>query len=191
MNEIWKDVAGFEGLYKVSNLGRVMTLRAQTSSGDNIMKKSLYRNGYVRAALYKDGRWHNKLVHRLVAEAFIQNPNNYPCVNHKDEDKTNNLVLVNDDGSVDFEKSNLEWCTYGYNNSYNGKGQRVKKIQRDKGCIYGGRPVFQMTLDGEIINRFETISEAKRQTGITAIDHCCRNTPRFQTAGGFKWKYAD
>lgn len=176
--EIWKDISGFDGKYRVSNLGRVMTLWG-TKKANNILKITQFSNGYSRVVLYKDGKGYEKLVHRLVAEAFIPNPNNYPCVNHKNENKTDNRV------------ENLEWCTYGYNNSYNGKAQRVKKIQRDKGCIYGGRPVFQMTLDGEIINRFETISEAKRQTGITAIDHCCRNTPRFQTAGGFKWKYAD
>ena len=108
-NEIWKDIAGYEGRYQVSNLGRVKSLSRVThfngrvrTEPERIMAFS-YRVGYPTVNLRKDGSRCSKQVHRLVAEAFIPNPNNYPIVNHKDFIQTNNAV------------SNLEWCTQGHN----------------------------------------------------------------------------
>lgn len=110
MEEIWKDIVGYEGSYQVSNLGRVRSLDRKDAKGSKIKGKLLiiYQNrcGYMQAALYKNAKPKLIYVHRLVATAFIPNLNNYRVINHKDEDKTNNRV------------DNLEWCDYKYNNNY-------------------------------------------------------------------------
>lgn len=106
MEELWVDIDGFEGLYQVSNLGNVKSLDRYVASKSNIRQhkseRQLKLNGgkYTQVILCKDGKTYGRLVHRLVATAFIPNPNNYPCINHKDENPKNNCV------------DNLEWCTY-------------------------------------------------------------------------------
>ena len=100
MEEEWKPIKGYEGLYEVSNMGRVKSLHR---SKGIILKQSIHTNGYMYAGLYKNGTRISKRVHRLVATAFIRNPNNYDVVNHKDGNKKNNTV------------DNLEWCTRSYN----------------------------------------------------------------------------
>ena len=123
MQEIWKDIEGYEGIYQVSNKGRVKSLKRKICSNSNnhkyntLSEKLLKLSGggkYIQVILCKDGKTSAKLVHRLVAQAFIPNPNNLPCVNHKDENKKNNDVR------------NLEWCTYKYNNEYNGRIEKCK-----------------------------------------------------------------
>ena len=109
--EIWKDVVYFEGLYQVSNLGRVKSLNYSRTGREKVLKPSK-TNGYLQVYLYKEGKSKRFSIHRLVAFAFIPNPNNLPIVNHKDEDKSNNCV------------DNLEWCTVAYNNNYGTKNQR-------------------------------------------------------------------
>ena len=109
MNEIWKDVKGYEGLYQVSNIGRIKSLRrswASKGESEHIMSPSITR-GYAYIKLRGlDGKDESIPVHRLVAIAFIPNPNGYKCVNHKDENKINNNV------------ENLEWCSLEYNFAY-------------------------------------------------------------------------
>ena len=112
--EIWRDVVGFEGLYKVSNLGNVKSLNYNRTGKEKLMKPQTDGHGYLQVMLYKDGKYKIKKIHRLVAEAFIPNPDNLPCVNHKDENKTNN------------KEFNLEFCTYEYNNNY---GTRKIKVE--------------------------------------------------------------
>ena len=104
--EEWRDIKGYEGLYQVSNLGRVRSER-------KILKGTPDKDGYLRVALCKNGTRKYFGIHRLVAIAFIYNTNNYPCVNHRDENKTNNRA------------KNLEWCTIAYNNCY---GDRLKRV---------------------------------------------------------------
>ena len=115
--EIWKDIVGYEGLYKVSNKGNVYSVERINSQGrkwgGQTLKLLLDKIGYIRVNLCKDGRIKNVTVHRLVAEMFIPNPNNYPEVNHRDEDKTNNCV------------ENLEWCTREYNVNYGTAKKRM------------------------------------------------------------------
>ena len=108
--ENWKDIEGYEGLYQVSNLGRVKSLNYHRSWKEQCLKPGKVC-GYLYVILSKDGEVYGKYVHILVAEAFIPNPFNLPYVNHKDEVKTNNCV------------SNLEWCTAKYNTNY-GTGMR-------------------------------------------------------------------
>lgn len=108
-NEIWKDVVGYEGLYQVSNLGRVKRIKHTTKKlffSERIVNQYVNMNGYMMAPLSKDGKDKHKAVHRLVAQAFIPNPDNLPFVNHKDENPLNNHV------------DNLEWCTAKYNSNY-------------------------------------------------------------------------
>lgn len=113
--EIWKDCKGYEGLYQVSNLGRVWNIKRQ-----NYIHGGWDKDGYIRVNLVaKNGKNKTERVHRLVALAFIDNPNNYPVVNHKDENKQNNSV------------ENLEWCTVQYNNIYS-KGKAVLCVELNK-----------------------------------------------------------
>lgn len=123
MGEIWKDIEGYEGLYQISSIGRIKALSKKVGRGrqyqvaEKILKPQITPNGYLRLHLNKDGKRKYYSVHRLVAIAFIHNPNNYPQINHKDENKTNNNVI------------NLEWCTPEYNANY---GTRNDKICHSK-----------------------------------------------------------
>ena len=121
--EEWKNVIGYEGLYEVSNIGNVRNVRRNT-----LLKLSKNNYGYIQVSLYKNGIRTGLKVHRLVAEAFLPNPDNLPQVNHLDEDKTNNRV------------ENLEWCTAKYNNTYghrteNAINTRVKNGYADPNFI--------------------------------------------------------
>ena len=114
MEEVWKAIEGFEGLYEVSNLGRVKSCQRmrKNKSGslaliqERILKQKSDKNGYKSVALSLNGKLYYKRVHRLLAIAFIPNPNHFSLINHKDEDVTNNII------------SNLEWCTPSYNTCY-------------------------------------------------------------------------
>ena len=130
--EVWRPVVGYEGRYEVSNYGAVRSLNYNNKGYIMVLKNYIAPNGYCRVCLWKGKEHKTPLVHRLVAEAFLPNPNNYPQVNHKDENKQNNYLFVNPDGSVDSEKSNLEWCTAEYNTNYgNGhkKAEEGKKVK--------------------------------------------------------------
>ena len=125
MNEIWKDIPGYEGKYEVSNLGNVRSLNYNRSGEPKLLKQGNV-NGYKVVILYKDGKKKTCNVHRLVAMTFIPNPDNLPIVNHKDEDKSNNNV------------NNLEWCTYKYNNTYGTARERAgKKMRGENHPLYG------------------------------------------------------
>lgn len=159
--EIWKEIAGFEGLYAVSNKGRVKNLET-----GKVLKNWSNPQGYPFVALYKgDGTSKQITVHRLVATAFIPNPLNLPQVNHKDENKTNNDV------------SNLEWCTPSQNQRYSAH-QRSCKIN-------------QLNLEGEFIKQWGSSHEINRELGFGKgnIIQCCKN--KINQAYGFRWEYAD
>lgn len=140
--EIWKDIEGYEGLYQVSNLGRVRSLNYnRTGTTKYLHPGRQNKTKHMTITLCKDGKSKSFSLHRVVASTFIQNPNKYPCVNHIDEDPTNNIV------------SNLEWCTHLYNNNY---GQAVTKRSRLVKCIETGEVHY--------INDWATILGVNRQT---------------------------
>lgn len=177
-NEEWRDVVGYEGKYQVSNLGRVMSLMYAKSDNPKLMKLSLDKNGYQHITL-KRGKKLSCKVHRLVAQAFIPNPNNLPQVNHKDEDKTNNRV------------ENLEWCTANYNTSYNNGRERRTLSRTANGSRGAEKVVSQFDLEGKFIKTFQSIAKATIETNIdgASISRCCKH--RVRSAGGFIWVWGN
>lgn len=168
MKEIWKDIKGYEGHYQISNLGRVKSLsRITTFRGKKRLEKELIlregtsKKGYSLVSLQKNGIAKTQRVHRLVAQAFIPNINNYQQVNHKDENKKNNCV------------DNLEWCDCKYNNNYGLRTSKISKkvLQIETGIVY------------------PSVSEAYRKTkiDIANISRVCLG--KIKTAGGYHWKY--
>ena len=162
MEEIWRDIKGFEGKYMVSNLGRVKSLNYNKTGKEKIMKGVPDGYGYFQLSLCKEGKVKNCRINRLVAQAFIPNPDNLPEVNHKDKIRTNNRV------------DNLEWCTTQYNVEYS-RAKAVIGINKVSGLIL----------------EFPSANEAKRQTGINQsnIIQCCKG--RRKSTGGYYWHYAD
>lgn len=186
MREIWKDVVGYEGLYQVSNFGRVKHLEYTFTncSGSHVVKEKiinsyLQNNGYRLCHLYKKNTRKMFLLHRLVAEAFIPNPNNYPIINHKDSNPQN------------CEVSNLEWCTYSYNAKYSyDTTNRKEKMNWKKGKENANsKPVYATDKDGNILFHFDCIMDAQRSLGIlnSGIVACLKR--KTKTAGGYIWHY--
>lgn len=165
MTEEWMPVAGFEGLYEISNFGNVKSLCAGRW-GYTIMRKPVPdKDGYLTVNLKKNGKYKSAKIHRLVAQAFLENPNDFPEVNHKDEDKTNNRV------------DNLEWCTRKYNQNYNGHPK-----------IYC-KPVVKMTDDGEVVGQYDSVTAAEKANGIKKGCISAVLTGRRKRTGGFRWQY--
>lgn len=169
--EIWKDIEGYPN-YQVSNMGRVKSLGngSSNNSKERILKGGKTKDNYLYIGLWKEGKIKNYLVHRLVASAFIPNPNNLPQVNHIDEDKTNNRV------------ENLEWCDCKYNINY---GSRNKKVVKSLSI-----PILQFSKTGEFIRKWNGTREAERELGINNGDITSCLKGRQKTAGNFRWCYA-
>ena len=185
MNEEWKDIEGYEGLYQVSNLGRVRSLDRYVEKAvhpgfppstvlckGRILKQGYCRFGYAHVCFTKKGV-PNKIarIHRLVARAFVQGYFEGAVVNHKDENPKNNRA------------DNLEWCTQKYNVTYNGASYRARENRR--------KMVVQMTKDGKVIATFESASEAARQTGIRNGNICAACSGRYKQSHGYIWKYKE
>lgn len=175
MKEIWKDIKDYEGLYQVSNLGNVKSLKKQIIRNnkykqtfqEKILKPGLSKNGYLTVSLCKKGKQKTFTIHRLVAEIFIENKNNYKCINHKDENKLNNKV------------NNLEWCTYEYNNQYNDKMKHRRK------------EVFQYDKNNNFIKKWSGLITIQKELGINRnnVTRACKGVRK--TAGGYIWRYAN
>lgn len=216
VGELWKDIGGYEGIYKVSNYGRIMSLERDVRRRDGIsfhFKQRIVKykkaRGYDCVGLSNENVIKYFRVHRLVAIAFIPNHENLPQINHKDENPHNNMV------------SNLEWCTASYNLNYGNHNknlsdarkrkfkndfefaQKMRKIlsesrkkeswkiaQRKSQLVNSNcKKVLQYSLNGDFIREYHSTQEAYRQTGIYSqnIGQVCLG--RKHKAGGFIWKY--
>lgn len=210
-----RPVPGYEGYYEVDNLGRVFSVDRIIHVNDNgriydkpvhgaVLKQTNHSRGYKTVPLTKNGKTKQEYVHRIVASAFIPNPDNLPAVNHKDEDKTNNFV------------ENLEWCTVAYNNNYGGKtkkqAEKIRGISHNEAhrekissslkqyykthiSASAGResekrkPIFQFDLDGNFIREYSSVHEASsgiisRRRNITAVCNGKR-----KSAYGYIWRW--
>ena len=134
MTEQWRtavyDGEIYEGLYRVSNLGRILSLNYKRTGKPDLMTPVEMPNGYFQVCLRKNGETKKCYVHRLIAETFLENPENKPCINHKiegDEGKKINMVFFNEDGSVNEERTTIEWATYEENNNYGTHNERMAK----------------------------------------------------------------
>lgn len=212
MKEEWKNIIGFENLYQISSLGRVKSLgNGKTwKKKEKIIKQVINKDNYCYIMLYKEGKRKNYKVHRLVAQAFLPNPQNLPQVNHKDENPSNNCV------------DNLEWCTAKYNCNYGNHKENLSKSikgkNKGKQTWWIGRkhkpetiekfrnrkltqeeinkrikkiqkPIVQLTKNGDFIKCWESIIQVERELNILAtnISRCCKG--KLKTCRGFKWKY--
>ena len=178
-NEIWKDVNEYEGYYKVSNFGEIKSCLRTVKHGlgnanrtikSRIIKPYNDNHGYHIVSLSKDGKVKKHKVHRLVAEAFISNPENKPTVNHLNEIRNDNRA------------SNLEWATYKENNDHGGHNERVSKTLSN--------PIEQLDENGNKISCFQSVRDASLATGINIMNiKSCLSHKNRLFAGGYQWRY--
>ena len=201
MEEIWRDIKGYKGLYQVSNTGRVKSLERTVWNNkgyyktvpERILKGRKTRVGYLRVQLYKNNKAKNCYVHRLVAQAFLENIDNLPEVNHIDENKQNNCI------------ENLEWCSHSYNNTYNDKAKKagkkiakklrgrklseetIKKLSESR----KRKPVYSIDKESGLTTYWESTMEASRQLRIDqcSVVRCCQG--KRKSAKGFYFFYAE
>ena len=171
--EIWRDVKGYEGLYQVSSDGRVKSLGRKDRFGrvikERILEPAVTHNGYLRVGLHVDGKRKMLRVHRLVCEAFHENPDNKSEVNHINEDKTDNRAC------------NLEWSTRTENCNHGSRNERVAKAL--------SKPIGQFSLDGKLIKVWQSACEARKQTGFDQGYVGAVARGKFKQAYGYIWKY--
>ena len=178
-NEIWKDVAGYEGLYQVSNQGRVKSLERKVKhwrggeriQKERILKPYINRYGYLLVVLCAGGKQKTLNVHRLVCEAFHENPDNKPQVNHINEDKADNRAC------------NLEWTTAMENSNFGTRNERMAKAL--------SKPIGQYTRAGELVKTWPSLTEIGKQTGFSIGNISQAANGRLKTAYGFIWKYVE
>ena len=179
MTEEWRDILDFEGLYQVSNLGRVKSLWFTNNvynkkyRKDRILKATTTHSNYVQVALRKSNKMYHRLVHRLVAQAFIENPSQLPQVNHKDGNKKNNVV------------DNLDWVSPRENQLH-----AVKiGLRASGGKCYNAKAVIQYDMQDNFIKEYSSISQASKETNSNAINilKCCKG--QRNKCNNYKWKY--
>ena len=191
--EIWKtaiyDGEPYEGLYKVSNFGRILSLNYNHTGKSKLMNPGTDTNGYFYVNLWKNRKPKLCSVHRLVAQTFLPNPENKPFINHKiegDEGKTMNMVIFNEDGTINEKKTTIEWVTAKENNDYGTHNERVAKANTNG---KQSKPVLQLSLTGELIREWPSTMEIQRQLGYNNanISACCLG--KLKTAYGFRFMY--
>lgn len=174
--EEWKPIEDFKNKYEISSLGRIRNIRT-----NHILKMTNQYGNYFTIILYDETHKRSTRVHREVAKAFIPNPNNLPCVNHKDLNKQNNQV------------DNLEWCSYSYNSKHAIiKGANTmsgfNKYNKNKFYNKYGK-LYQYDKNKKILNIYENTKEAHEKTGVCIrnILQCINHVPKRKTAGGYIW----
>lgn len=191
ISEIWRtaisDGEPYEG-YKVSNWGRIKSLNYRRTGRAELMNPWEDTGGYLQVELSKNGEYKTCLVHRLIAETFLPNPEGKPCINHKIEGKKGkkiNMVFFNIDGSISKEKSTIEWCDGKYNHNYGTINERISKANTN-GKL--SKPVLQLSLTGELIREYPSVRECERN-GFehSGVIRCCNGKQR--THRGFKFMY--
>ena len=178
MEEIFKDIVGYENLYQISMSGKVKSLPRSwkihhwqdkseviITSKERFLKPNISKRGYYKVVLCKDGQSQLKNIHRLVAETFLENPNNLKVINHKDGNKLNNNI------------KNLEWCSQKENMQHAFK----------TGLVKNNKPVRQYKINGEYVKTWKTMSEAMLFLKIYNIDLCCKRKRNY--AGDYIWRY--
>ena len=184
MTEQWR-TAVYDGEtyedFEVSNLGRIKSLNYRRTGKAELLKLIEIKKGYLQVKLSKNGKKKRCYVHRLVAETFLPNPENKPCVNHKIEGKkgkTLNMVIFNEDGTIDKERTTIEWATYEENNNYGTRTERTSKR------------VLQLSLSGDLIKEWESTRECERNGFYSSnVSACCNGKlPHYK---GFLWMYAE
>lgn len=194
-SEIWKPILGYEGLYEVSNYGNIRSCgllrKRMTRWGTmstyyrkpHMMAVSKCSNGYLFVTLSKENKTKEmKLVHRLVDEAFLPNPNNLPCVNHKDESRTNDHV------------DNLEWCDFSYNQRYGSHSEKnVESSRRGRKDKWRPKYILQYSLDHKLIAVYPSLSDACRQTGSDpkSVWHSIYRSKHKRKAKTYYWSVLD
>lgn len=181
MEEIWKDIPEYEGLYQASNLGRIRSVNRIDNCNrprvGKILKFIKSNSGYFQVHFSKNGGTRVLLVHRLIAKAFLENPNNYSCVNHIDGNKLNNNV------------DNLEWCTQSHNVNESYKlGLQERQYGKDN---FRSKKVNQYGLDGNFIKTWDSFMDIERALGFNHANLqkvCCG---KYQTSYGYVWRYAN
>lgn len=184
--EIWKDVVGYEGHYKVSNLGNIMSFKHKKSG--KLMKKHYNGRGYLSLDICKDGNVKKWSIHRLVATAFLPNIENKPCVNHIDGNPSNNNL------------NNLEWCTYSENELHSFRVLGKKAYSHWTGIKGANNPsskiIYQFSLDGVFIRLFESkqlAAEFLKENGFPKASSGslgCAVSGLYHSAYGSKWSYS-
>lgn len=170
----WKPLERYGGLYLISDEGQIFSVRS-----NRILKPQVNSGGYLRVELNVNGKPKKEFVHRLVAECFIPNPNNYPVVNHKDENPFNNKA------------DNLEWCTPKYNINY---GNCISKRKANTSYRFGAdnatsKTVYQFDLEGNFIAEHGSTYEAARQTGLSAGPISKAANGKLKQYAGYVWSY--
>lgn len=177
MEEQWRPIDDFPK-YEISNMGRVKSLNYNHTKVKKVLKIHSGNNGYLMVTLYDiQGKAYLKAIHRLVATTFIPNPQNFRCVNHKDENKHNNCV------------TNLEWCTDKYNHNYGTKPNRLSIAMTNNPNFT--KAVYQLDKLGNIINEYSSLTHASKATGIKIcnIGQVCLGLKYRHTAGGYGWRF--
>ena len=192
IKEIWKtaiyDGEVYEGLYRVSNLGRILSLNYNGTGKAKLMTPVENKGGYFQVGFWKNGEYKTCLVHRLVAETFLENPENKPYINHKierDEGKKINIVIFNEDGTIDKERTTIEWVTPKENNDYGTRNERIAKANTNG---IRSKPVIQLTLDGEFVREYPSTNECSRNGfDQSNVVNCCNG--KRKTHKGFRFMY--
>ena len=194
MTEQWRTAVHkgviYEGLYKVSNLGRILSLNYRRTGKSKLMTPSADKNGYLTVCFSKNRKEKTCKVHRIVAETFLPNPENKPCVNHKIEGKKGkkiNMVIFNEDGTIDKERTTIEWVTPKENNDYATRNERVSKAMTN-GKL--SKKVLQLSLSGDLIREWPSTKECGRN-GFDqgAVWRCCQGKQKSHK--GFRFMFAD